>query len=101
MNKINDKFLVVKNKNFKTLKQYIPIVNKVHGDNHQEFKDVVIEFDKIATKIVTNDFKLDDEFNKLKAITNNYLVPNGVCESYEAVYIMLKELDEAYQSKGD
>ncbi len=100
MNKINNEFLVVKDKNLKTLKQFIPIVNRVHGSNHQEFKDVVLEFDKITAKIGTNNFELDDEFNKLKEITKNYTVPSGVCESYEAVYVMLEALDKAYQSKG-
>ena len=78
MNKINNEFLVVKDKNLKTLKQFIPIVNRVHGSNHQEFNDVVLEFDKITAKIGTNNFELDDEFNKLKAITKNYTVPSGV-----------------------
>lgn len=100
MNKISNEFLVVKDKNLKTLKQFIPIVNRVHGSNHQEFKDVVLEFDKLTAKIETNDFVLDDEFNKLKAITNNYTVPSGVCESYESVYVMLEELDKAYKCKG-
>lgn len=97
---MENEFLAASKKNLKTLKQFIPIVNRVHGSNHQEFKDVVIEFDKITTKIETNDFKLEDEFNKLKAITKNYTVPSGVCESYEAVYVMLEALDKAYQSKG-
>lgn len=41
---------------------------------------------------------LVDEFVKLREITDNYTVPGDVCESYEAVYNMLAELDRAYES---
>jgi iron-sulfur cluster repair protein YtfE (RIC family) len=40
---------------------------------------------------------LDSELKQLREITDNYTVPDGVCESYEAVYNMLAEIDEAYQ----
>jgi iron-sulfur cluster repair protein YtfE (RIC family) len=42
--------------------------------------------------------ELNEEFAKLREITNNYTVPDDVCESYEAVYNMLAELDKAYQA---
>jgi regulator of cell morphogenesis and NO signaling len=42
--------------------------------------------------------ELKEEFEKLREITNNYTVPTDVCESYEAVYNMLAELDKAYQT---
>ena len=35
---------------------------------------------------------------KLREITDNYTVPGDVCESYEAVYNMLAELDKAYEA---
>ncbi len=41
---------------------------------------------------------LVDEFVKLRKITDNYTVPEDVCESYEAVYNLLAELDKAYES---
>jgi len=34
----------------------------------------------------------------LRETTNNYTVPDDVCESYEAVYNMLSELDKAYHA---
>ena len=37
-------------------------------------------------------------FVKLREITDNYTVPGDVCESYEAVYNMLAELDKAYEA---
>ena len=42
--------------------------------------------------------ELNEEFAKLREVTDNYTVPGGVCESYEAVYNMLAELDKAYQA---
>ena len=41
---------------------------------------------------------LKEEFVKLREITDNYTVPGDVCESYEAVYNMLAELDKAYEA---
>ncbi|NLX86618.1 MAG: iron-sulfur cluster repair di-iron protein, ric, partial [Clostridiales bacterium] len=41
---------------------------------------------------------LDSELKQLREITNNYTVPDGVCESCEAVYNMLAEIDKAYQA---
>lgn len=94
-------FNEVKTKHFQTLKQYVPLVAKVHGKNHPEFHDVHKLFDAIAKKIKeagSESPKLKGEFEKLREITNNYSVPDDVCESYEAVYNMLEELDHAYQA---
>lgn len=49
-----------------------------------------------AADIVNPD--LTEEFIKLRAVSNNYTVPDDVCESYEAVYKMLAEVDEAYRA---
>lgn len=88
-------------KHLKTLKQYVPIVARVHGDAHPEFHEVRKLFDAIIEKIKktgTGEPELTEEFAKLREITNNYTVPNDVCESYEAVYKMLADLDEAYHT---
>lgn len=87
----------------KTLSQYIPIVDRVHGFAHPEFHDVRSVFDIILAK--ANEAKdakpqLDEEFTKLRDITNNYTMPNDVCESYEAVYHMLQKLDAAYYASS-
>jgi len=83
----------------KTLKQYVPVVERVHGAHHPEFHTVRELFDSIITK--TKEAKsekpdLDNEFARLRMITDNYTVPDDVCESFEAVYNMLAELDGAY-----
>lgn len=86
---------------FPILKKYIPIVAKVHGGSHPEFHEVHRLFDAIGGKIqdvASNKVKLNKEFIKLREVTDNYKIPEDVCESYEAVYNMLGELDNAYHT---
>lgn len=90
---------IIKN-NMKTLGQYVPIVARVHGDSHPEFHQVHKLFDTINSKVKEagrEKPELGDEFAKLREVTDNYTVPDDVCESYEAVYRMLAEVDKAYQ----
>ncbi|TJX15691.1 iron-sulfur cluster repair di-iron protein, ric [Tissierella creatinini] len=94
-------FNQVKERYFKKLELFVPVVAKVHGAHHPEFHDVRKVYDSIVekTKEAGSDKpSLHDEFVKLREITDNYTVPGDVCESYEAVYNMLSELDEAYQA---
>lgn len=83
----------------KKLEQYVPVVDRVHGSSHPEFHDVRDLFEVInqrANKAGAGQLELVNEFIQLREITNNYSVPDDVCESYEAVYNMLSELDKAY-----
>ena len=92
-------FNEAKKKHFQTLKQYVPVVAKVHGGNHPEFHEVRKLFDAIVekTKQAGNDKPdLGEEFAKLREITGNYTIPGDVCESYEAVYRIMDEIDKAY-----
>ncbi len=94
-------FNVAKAKHFQTLRQYVPIVARVHGNNHPEFHEVHKVFDTLSKKTKESGSEvpaLKEEFQKLRELTNNYTVPADVCESYEAVYNMLAELDKAYQA---
>lgn len=91
------KFNQVKETNIETLELYVPIVARVHGGSHPEFHEVKRLFDLINIKMKETDKPdLDKEFKELQQITNNYKVPTDTCESYEAVYNILAELDEAY-----
>ena len=86
-------------KHLGTLGQYVPIVARVHGKHHPEFFDVQKLFDRMKQKIKeagAEGPELSREFEKLREITSNYSVPADVCESYEAVYNMLAELNQAY-----
>ena len=94
-------FNQVKESHFKILEKYVPIVARVHGGNHPEFHEVRKVFDAIMKKTKeagTDKPELNDEFIKLREITDNYTVPGDVCESYEAVYNMLAEADKSYQA---
>ncbi len=87
--------------NQKNLKLYVPVVEKVHGKHHPEFFDVRAQFDALVEKIAAagkEKPQLDEQFAALRKITTHYSVPGDVCESYEAVYVMLKELDQAYHA---
>ena len=89
----------VKQRYFKTLEQYIPIVARVHGANHPEIHAVRTLFDTMAEKqreAGTQIPELHAEFAKMREITQNYTVGPDVCETYEAVYRRLAELDAAY-----
>lgn len=92
-------FNEVKEKNLELLQQYVPVVSRVHGSSHPEFHDVHKAFDALSDKIKGAGSErpdIDEEFNKLREITDNYTIPEDVCETYEAVYNMLSELDGAY-----
>lgn len=80
-----------------TLIQYVPVVDRVHGDHHPEFHEVRRLFNLLSKKVKASEIAdLNFEFNQLRKTTNNYEVPGDVCETFEAVYNMLKELDDAY-----
>ncbi len=81
------------------LKQFVPVVARVHGGSHPEFHKVAALFAKINEKINTAE-DLSSEFEQLRQITENYTVPGDVCESYAAVYNMLAALDEAYRAES-
>ena len=96
-----NRFNRVKEEYLPLLEQYVPIVARVHGGSHPEFHEVKKVFDKISDKMKQagiNKADLEREFTSLRDITDNYTVPADVCETYEAVYNMLAELDQAYHS---
>ena len=94
-------FNEAKEKYFERLEQFTPIVDRVHGDNHPEFHDVKALWDSIHEKTEaagSDKPDLDVEFSQLRDVTNHYAIPNDTCESFEAVYNMLEEVDKAYQA---
>lgn len=95
MKKFKDKY----EKEIKKLTQFIPIVSRVHGPHHNEFYEVVKVFNSISEKVNNNNYELDDDFSNLRVITNNYVIPKDTCESYEYVYVTLKDLDKLYSDR--
>ena len=97
--KIDTPFNEAATRLFPTLKQYVPIVDRVHGEHHPEFHEVraisntVIEKTEVAASIKP---ELTQEFSKLREITADYTIPDDVCESYAAVFNMLTKNDKAY-----
>lgn len=82
-----------------TLEKYVPVVDRVHGDHHPEFHEVRKVFNRMTKKIKEyNNNDIRQELEELSHITTDYKIPSDVCETYEAVYNMLKEIDDAYQS---
>lgn len=96
----NDNFKKIEVKYMDRLKMFVPIVNRVHGAEHPEFNEVKVQFDNLVEKINKDNYDLKLEFDNLTKITNNYLVPEDTCESYEMVYQMLEELDKVYRSEN-
>ncbi len=96
-----NKFRAAVEKNIERLEEYVPVVERVHGGTHPEFYDVRRVFDRMNGKIKEaekNKPELDGEFKELREITDNYKIPQDTCETYEAVYEMIEEIDKAYRS---
>jgi regulator of cell morphogenesis and NO signaling len=86
-------------KHNKNLELYVPVVARVHGGTHPEFYEVHKLYDAINVKIKeagSNKPTLNEEFSKLREVTNDYTIPEDVCESFAAVYNMLAEMDKAF-----
>lgn len=96
----SSKFQQLASELFPVLVQYVPVVDRVHGDHHPEFHDVRRLYDSIYQK-TNHDFTmkpdLHEEFSQLQIITKDYAIPDDVCETYEAVYNMLEQLSIAYK----
>ena len=88
-------------KHLDKLDLYVPVVARVHGDSHPEFHEVKKQFDLMRGKVQADPSSdLTEHFAALQDITTYYMVPDDVCETYQAVYQMLHQLDKASQSAG-
>ena len=88
--------------NFERLDLFTTAITRAHGKNHPEAFEVRELFEKINAKLEgvdTNKPDLSEEFLQLNEVTNNFKVPKGVCETYEAVYQMLSEAELAYKAE--
>ncbi|MDO5047755.1 MAG: iron-sulfur cluster repair di-iron protein, ric [Anaerococcus sp.] len=94
-----EKIYKFRDENFDLLDQFMPIVKRVHGQNHPEFFEVADIYDDIKAKIDKKDLNLDKEFKQLKETTDDYKIPQDVCETYEKIYKDLESLNKLYQEK--
>lgn len=68
-----------------------PIVERVHGEHHPEMTRVR---EITETLVRTDDRNITATlFTELRDVTNNYAIPNGVCEAFEATYKSLEKAD--------
>ncbi len=89
------------NKYSEKLDMFSMAITRAHGKSHPETFEVRELYEKISKKIKENpndNLNLDEEFNQLRKVTDNYKIPDDVCETYEATYNMLLEIDEAYSA---
>lgn len=86
---------------FSTLDLYTTAITRAHGKSHPEAFEVRNLFEAINAKVTeagANRPNLDSEFTQLRRVTDNYTIPNDVCETYAGVYRMLAEADKSYHS---
>lgn len=77
------------------LEQFLPIVERVHGEHHEEIYKVGNYFNAITDKLKSGKTNnLNKDFEMIRKLTNNYEVPDDVCESYESIYEMIEELEK-------
>ena len=99
----NTRFNEAKVEHIERLEQFVPIVERVHGAENPEFYEVRKLFDVLNEKIKlagAEKPEIDEELKQLRVTTNDYEIPADVCESYEAVYKMLEEIDKAYHNEA-
>lgn len=88
-------------KYFPKLELFTLAITRAHGKNHPEAFEVHELFNTINAKTKEAGLTkpdLDNEFARLRVITDDYTVPQDVCETYAAVYNMLSEIDKAYRA---
>ncbi len=81
------------------IEEYMPVLVKVHGENHPELAQVQEVFLKLNKKVQAEDIDQLDiapEFMEIRQITNNYTIPKDACETYIATYEMLQAVEIAY-----
>ncbi|GGK03683.1 hypothetical protein GCM10007063_27520 [Lentibacillus kapialis] len=94
-------FHEVADTHFEQLDLFTTAITRVHGKNHPEAFEVRELFGTIHSKTKqAGETKpdLDKEFAKLRHITDQYIIPGDVCETYAGVYNMLSEVDQTYHA---
>lgn len=71
--------------------EYAPIIERVHGENHPEFT----RLRELTEQLVQAGPATDTAplFAELRTLTNGYVTPDDTCETVEATYQALQQLD--------
>lgn len=86
---MNIKEYLIENK--EKLDLYTTALTRAHGKEHPEVFEVKEIYNLIQSKLNNNDNNLENDFEKLRNITDNFSIPNGVCDTYVATYLMLEK----------
>lgn len=85
--------------NNSTLDLYTLAITKAHGKRHPEVFEVRKIYEIIQAKVKDGNTDLSVEFSKLRVVTNNYLIPVDVCETFTKTYKMIEQFDTVFHSK--
>ena len=81
--------------NQEKLDLYTTAITRAHGKNHPETFDVRDLYTELEPAILNEDSEtVTTIFGKLREVTSNYEIPNDVCETFEATYKLLGEMDQ-------
>ncbi|WP_425309952.1 hypothetical protein AADG42_14685 [Ammonicoccus fulvus] len=78
-------------RNLEKAAEFAPLIESVHGEHHPELTRVR----EITEELMAAPTDSRPLFSELRAVTNNYAIPNDVCETFEAVYRALSRADAA------
>lgn len=76
-------------------------ITRAHGKYYPETFEVRELYEVMNAKIKevgADKPNLDEEFTRLRKITDNYTIPGDVCETYAGAYNMLSEADKSYHA---
>lgn len=82
------------NRHIEKAAQLAPIVERVHGGHHPELTRVR----EITQALHQSDNTANGPalFQELRTVTDNYAIPNDVCEAFEATYYALESADKQH-----
>lgn len=74
--------------------QFAPIIERVHGAHHPELtrvREITLQLQQ-----TDNPTHRSDLFTELRTVTDNYAIPDDVCEAFEATYQALERADRKH-----
>lgn len=75
-----------------TLDKILPVVERVHSENHPELHQVAVLYKELKENPSA------EGFEKLREVTENYAIPGDACPTYAKTYQLLKALSDEWNS---